>query len=127
MAKINVVKFFEFEAAHFLPNYDGCCKNIHGHTYKLQIGITGDINHVTGMVQDFSTLKQTVKKAIIDHLDHKMLNEITLNNFPHKNPTAENMVVWMKGILENTLACDIYLIRLYETSTSYAEWRKTCK
>ena len=51
--KITVVKEFTFDAAHYLPGYNGKCNRPHGHTYRLQVGIEGEPDHSTGMVIDF--------------------------------------------------------------------------
>ncbi len=150
---IEVVKEFTFDSAHFLPKYEGNCKNVHGHTYRLIIGIKGKINPETGMVVDFKELKDIVKRLVIDELDHKMLNDIKVENekhpFPADNPTAENMVEWIVDILFDIIPQEkkhessktwqwlpqnsvgglyanknrLSFVRLYETPTSYAEWR----
>jgi len=124
---ITVVKEFKFEAAHHLPGYDGLCANLHGHSYRLLAGVSGEINPNTGMVLDFKTLKKVVQ-PIIDLLDHSYLNKVDKDNFPCEMPTAENMVIWivetlLNSVLEDELNVDLELIRLYETDTSYAEWR----
>lgn len=135
---ITIVKEFTFDAAHQLPNYNGKCSNLHGHTYKLQVGITGKV--IDGMVFDFAELKNFVKDDIIEFLDHKYLNELSQDKFPHRNPTAENMVMWISKVLMETLeamkeksgfrygtkmnpAIKLDFVRLWETPTSYAEWR----
>ena len=133
--KIEVVKRFTFEAAHFLPEYKGACANMHGHTYVLDVGIKGEIDPKTGMVMDFTALKQMVKVYILDELDHKLLNEVYSHNFPYGRPTAENMVVWILKRLKSYMrsyklfygSSDISFIRLYETQNSYAEWRSNEK
>ena len=163
---ITVIKQFTFDAAHRLPNHKGKCKQMHGHTYKLEIGVTGNIQPATGMVVDFGDLKKIIQKQVIDLLDHQLLNEVgeggdcptvlekerlmdhqllnevweggdcptvlekeRLNNnpFPNYLPTAENMVEWIRYQLIamiNTTDKQLTFIRLWETPTSYAEWRK---
>lgn len=136
---IMVVKEFQFDAAHFLPNHPGKCKGFHGHTYKLQIGVSGEVNSETGMVVDFADLKEMVDESIIEHLDHKLLNSVgsfigdpePLKSFPNRMPTAEMMVSWIATTLYNLFLqiwegkIQLHLVRLYETPTSYAEWRAT--
>ena len=121
-----VVKEFKFEAAHYLPGYDGPCGQMHGHSYKLQVGIVGIINSENGMVTDFGKLKETVDVLLIQHLDHTCLNEITLYlGFPTAMPTAENMVVWMAGRLSAPFQKDgvqLEFLKLWETDTSFAMW-----
>ena len=117
-----ITKEFEFAAAHNLPNHEGLCKNLHGHNYKLQVTISGDIQKIgsaSGMIMDFGDLKKIVKKHILDILDHSNLN-ITFDN-----PTAEVMVKWIGIKLISVLPVwvKIYEIKLWETSTSFATWK----
>lgn len=122
---ITAVKEFVFDSAHFLPYHEGNCRNLHGHTYRLQVGVRGPVNPKTGMVVDFALIKWVVKHSIIDEMDHGYLNEIDFKNFPKENPTAENMVKWIRDVLleELKVPAELCFIRLYETPTSYAEWR----
>lgn len=122
--EIMVVKEFTFDSAHFLPFHEGKCKNVHGHTYKLQIGITAEPNE-NGIVMDFGDLKKVITKIIIEEMDHQFLNsKETENGFPAKNPTAENMVKWIVETVKVFAKETLSFVRLYETPTSYAEWRK---
>lgn len=143
MAKIRVTKEFAFEAAHALWNYDGKCKNIHGHSYRLFITVAGepiadDNNPKLGMVIDFGDLKRIVNKHIISVYDHALIlnekapvDELLKNSqmFERKvvvnyQPTCENMVIGFADILSDKLPdnVELYGIKLYETATSYAEW-----
>lgn len=138
-SRIMVVKRFTFEAAHFLPDYEGQCQHLHGHSYILQVGLSGKVDERgSGMVLDFSLLKQVVR-PIVSTLDHGYLNDIKYLDFPNHRPTAEMMILWMKDVIESNLTplfCNIdvdtweqqdiqvELIRLYETETSFAEWRR---
>ncbi len=132
--EITVVKEFTFDAAHKLPSHPGKCKNLHGHTYRLQVGVKGPIDPETGMVVDFATVKEIVESTIVNALDHGYLNEMDrdedyFNDFQKWNPTAELMVAWMVHALINFFneqwegIVKLALVRLYETPTSYAEWR----
>ena len=125
---IMVVKEFTFDSAHYLPNYDGPCSRLHGHTYRLQIGIKGGTDSKSGMVMDFVELKRIVRDYL-DVLDHHCLNEVTSFDFPYQNPTAERMVTWLSLCLLHHFVDpempNLEFIRLYETPTSYAEWRKS--
>ncbi len=84
---IRLTKIFNFEMAHALFGYDGPCKNIHGHSYQLEVTIGGmpepdSSNPKYGMVMDFSDLKAIVKEQIVDRLDHALL----LNGYsPHRD------------------------------------------
>ena len=78
MSKIRVTKEFDFEMAHALWNYDGACKNIHGHSYKLFVTLSGvpitDRNDPKfGMVLDFKDLKRMIKGPVVDFLDHSLV------------------------------------------------------
>lgn len=136
--EITVVKEFTFEAAHFLPGHPGKCANLHGHSYRLQVGVRGKVDSTTGMVMDFGKLKRLVEEIIVDHLDHRCLNVLEqdgegavphLPNFPRRHPTAELMVEWIVGSLNDFFMRKwegliiLTFVRLYETTTSYAEWR----
>jgi len=117
---MEVTKIFTFDAAHNLPNYVGPCKNMHGHTYKLEITVRGDIDFKTGMVVDFSNLNRVVRDEVITVLDHKLLNEVEYN------PTAEHLCLWILDRLKHNFQKNKYVvskIRLWETPTSYATWR----
>ncbi len=127
--QITVVKEFTFDAAHRLPTHPGKCRNMHGHTYKLQIGVTGAPDD-SGLVIDFAYIKDLINTKIIAMLDHRYLNDVPFAHFPAQHPTAENMVLWMRDILATTWPGpasipELTFIRLYETPTSYAEWRKS--
>lgn len=119
---ILITKIFKFDAAHTLPQYDGKCRNLHGHAYKLEVTVAGSIQRGNsseyGMIMDFSRLKEIVKEHVIDKLDHSYLNDI-----PGLYPTAELMLEW---ICEQLHSCrlNIVRVRLRETDTSYVEWRK---
>ena len=127
--------------AHALFGYDGLCKNIHGHSYRLWVTIIGKVleeqNHVkNGMVLDFSLLKKIVKPEIVDKYDHSLV----LNaNSPHANidlssfekvfllpyqPTSENLVYDFVQVIKEKLPnnVDLHKVILSETANSYAEW-----
>ena len=144
MSKIRITKQFNFETGHALYGYDGKCKNVHGHSYKLSVTVIGepitDTNNVKyGMVIDFSDLKKIVKEDIVDVFDHAtVFNQNTphvelakeLQNRGHHvilvdyQPTSENMVVDFAKKIIARLPQDIQLhsLRLQETESSFAEW-----
>jgi len=123
-----VTKEFTFEAAHHLPGYDGPCKYTHGHSYKLQVSVEGPINPTTGMIVDFRDLKEIVKTNVLHTLDHNDLNTLLARDFPNHMPTAENVLSWIVSRLKNCFGPSsverLVAVRLWETSTSYAEWRE---
>lgn len=122
--RVMVSKEFTFDAAHHLHCYEGKCKNLHGHTYKVIFGISGFANDI-GIVIDFGDIKEIWKEKIEVHLDHRYLND----TLPNMNTTAENMVVWIFEKMEEALQshsqeCQVEFIKLYETPTSFAEVRR---
>lgn len=144
MTKIRITKKFEFEAGHALFGYDGKCKNLHGHSYKLWVTVMGTpIDQIgavkNGMVIDFSDLKKIVKEEIIEPFDHAVFfNALS----PHKEiaqeliekghqvilvnyqPTSENLITDFAQRIKQKLPQGIALhsLRLQETESSYAEW-----
>lgn len=78
----------EIASAHFLRGYPGKCKDIHGHTWKIDVYLAGEKLDALGMLQDFAVLKVKLKD-FLDTLDHKNLNELSM--FAQENPTAENI------------------------------------
>lgn len=120
--KVSVTKRFTFEASHNLIDYDGPCSNLHGHSYKLYVTVSGYVDTVSNnitdcMVIDFKDIKSIVKREVVDKLDHTYLNEV------FTQPTAEVMAVLIFQTLENAFPkdCTLEKIRLYETEDSYAE------
>ena len=78
MPKIRVTKRFHFEMAHTLYEYDGLCRNIHGHSYNLDVTISGEPRNEPGhpkdgMVLDFGELKNIVKTQIVNRFDHALM------------------------------------------------------
>jgi len=114
-----VAKSIEFDAAHFLPGYKGKCSSLHGHRWRVEIGVEGRLDPTTGMVIDFTLLKDFLNTYIMDNLDHSLLNDKL------DNPTAENLVVLINSYYLSwrcKFASDIKLkwIKVWETEDSYA-------
>ena len=144
MSNIRITKQFSFETGHALYGYDGKCKNVHGHSYKLSVTVIGkpitDTSNVKyGMVIDFSDLKKIVKEEIVDLFDHatvfnkntphiELANELKSRGhhviLVEYQPTSENMVTDFAQKIKNRLPHDIQLhsLKLQETDTSFAEW-----
>lgn len=144
MNTIRITKQFSFETGHALYGYDGKCRNVHGHSYKLSVTVIGspitDPKDVKlGMVIDFGDLKKIVKEEIVDRFDHATVFN---QNTPHKElakelsdrghdvilvdyqPTSENMVIDFSVKIQKRLPSHIKLfaLKLQETESSYAEW-----
>jgi 6-pyruvoyltetrahydropterin/6-carboxytetrahydropterin synthase len=140
---IRVTKEFPFEMAHVLWNYDGPCKNVHGHSYRLFVTLSGQPadnpdNPKNGMVIDFTDLKSIVRKQIINIFDHsvvlsknmdkektdmfsKMFGNTVLVGY---QPTCENLVADFAERIAPHLPAGVKLhsLKLFETATSFAEW-----
>lgn len=144
MGNIRITKLFSFETGHALYGYDGKCKNVHGHSYKLSVTVFGkpisdNTNVKFGMVIDFSDLKKIVKEEIVNVFDHATVFN---KNTPHVElakelkdrghnvllvdyqPTSEMMVIDFAEKIKTRLPKTIQLhsLKLQETESSYAEW-----
>ena len=142
--KVRVTKQFKFETGHALYGHDGLCKNVHGHSYKLDVTIIGkpivDMKNVkNGMVIDFGDLKTIVNPEIIEPFDHATVLNV---NSPHVEiademeirghkiirvgyqPTCEMMILDFAGRLTAKLPNHLllYSLKLRETDTAFAEW-----
>ena len=144
MKSIRITKQFSFETAHALHGYDGKCKNIHGHSYKLFVTVLGTpildpLDPKYGMVMDFGDLKNIVKEEIVDVFDHATIfNKNTpyldlgeqLTQLGHHillldyQPTTEMMVIDFAQKISKRLPENIQLhsLKLRETESSFAEW-----
>lgn len=140
---IRVTREFTFEMAHVLRNYDGPCRNVHGHSYRLFVTLSGTPlddgkNPKNGMVIDFTLLKDIVMRKIINEFDHSVVisrdfdrdkSEMASKIFGNTvvvgyQPTCENLVADFAGRLKPELPSGVKLhsLKLYETAKSYAEW-----
>ena len=144
MSNIRITKQFSFETGHALYGYDGKCKNVHGHSYHLDVTVIGqpisDSTHVKfGMVIDFSDLKKIVKEEIVTVFDHATVFN---KNIPHVElanelasrghdvilvgyqPTSEMMVIDFAEKIKKRLpeTIKLHALKLQETTTSFAEW-----
>ncbi|WP_041667644.1 6-carboxytetrahydropterin synthase QueD [Acetohalobium arabaticum] len=148
MSQVSVTKSFSWDMAHMLAGHEDQCKNLHGHTYKLEVEVTSKSGKLQaagasqGMIIDFKDLKQVVTEEIVAPLDHAFLywakspDEVehqlaaTLQDADRKvvsvdfRPTAENMANYFWEILQNNftkLDIEVVSVKVWETPTSYAE------
>lgn len=130
--------------AHALEGYDGLCRHIHGHSYKMFITIAGEpcddpTNPKYGMVMDFTELKSIVNALIVDRYDHALVMRATPEGSPlvrlmqgkwsriettPYQPTCENMIIDFVNKLKKALPARVELVelKLYETEKSSATW-----
>ncbi len=107
-------KEFVFDSAHFLPNVppEHKCRRLHGHTYRVVVGVSGEINEKMGWLVDFGDVKRVVS-PIIERLDHQLLNSIP----GLENPTAENIAMYIYDAVKKDID-SVDFIKIYETPTS---------
>ncbi|MBN6067042.1 6-carboxytetrahydropterin synthase QueD [Aggregatibacter actinomycetemcomitans] len=136
-----VSKEFSFDMAHLLDGHDGKCQNLHGHTYKLQVEVRGDLYQEgakQGMVIDFSDLKKTVNHAILEPMDHAFIYDQTsereskiaalLQQLDSKTfgvpfrTTAEQLAQFIFNQLKYQENLPVSAVRLWETPTSFCEY-----
>lgn len=125
--RVAISKVFTFDAAHHMHNYQGKCISLHGHTYRLEVTISGYPDE-NGMSIDFGTIKQIYEERIKEKVDHRYLNE----QLPPMNTTVENVLVWLweqidgslqeKGLKEKGFR--IEELKLYETPNSYGTLKR---
>jgi 6-pyruvoyltetrahydropterin/6-carboxytetrahydropterin synthase len=139
---IRVTRRFTFDMAHALHGYDGLCANIHGHTYSLDVTVSGNVinrpcDPKNGMVMDFKDLKNIVVLKVISVFDHALLlfekaprlapvpgmDPAKIIYTPYQ-PTCENLLLHIVQILRGSLPAEVRLhsVRLQETPNSLAEW-----
>jgi 6-pyruvoyltetrahydropterin/6-carboxytetrahydropterin synthase len=104
---------FTFEAAHRLPWHTGKCRNLHGHSYRLDVTVAGPLDG-NGVVIDFDELREIVDRTVIAAWDHHDLNEVL------DNPTAELLAHRAWAILSDA-GVQLASLRLWETETSSVE------
>lgn len=144
MAVIRLTKEFSFEAAHALAGYDGPCREIHGHSYRLFVTVKGRpssdcADPKCGMVMDFGVLKRIVTEEIVARFDHALvlrasevfgeLGQVLATRFDNivavdYQPTCENMLADFAARLRARMpeGVELHALRLHETATSFAEW-----
>jgi len=139
-----VVKHLTFDAAHYLVNknlskeeniktFHKCClykeegvEEPHGHTYHLEVAVTGFISEETGYVIDFKDLKLILKEGVIENLDHRLINNITWFKENNKLATVENILHYVWEEIQSKIdsirpnKAWLYEIKMYETPTSFA-------
>ena len=116
-----VTRTFSFEAAHQLDWHSGACKNLHGHSYRLEVTVSGPLTN-DGIVIDFADLSALVQREVIDRVDHRNLN-VDVEFMRGVNPTAENIVVACWRVLErHVMPGRLRRLRLWETENNYVEY-----
>ena len=121
---VEIFRSFHFEAAHYLPHFpEGHkCRRLHGHSFRLEIGIAGKPDPYSGAVMDFGEIKKRVS-PVVETLDHFLINDVgdRLGNAKHaellRNPTSENLALWFAHTLKPILP-GLSTVVIHETCTS---------
>ena len=141
MSIIRITREFSFEGAHALGGYDGKCCHIHGHSYRMEVTVTGEPvadedSPKKGMVIDFTDLKKIVGENIIDKFDHalvmrhdaplaeeiqKIYGNVVVVDF---QPTSEMLATYFSDVISGLLpkGVKLFSIKLWETEKSCAAW-----
>lgn len=149
MSRIQLVKELRWEMAHRLPFYQGLCGRIHGHSYRAQVIITGELRSATGMIMDFKDVKRILGGWIDENWDHRLMlatsdplvknkpllealgeeaKDIVVVPFP---PTAEFLAAHLgeakfPQILSRWAGFEklqVTGVNIWETASACAEWR----
>lgn len=140
---ISITKIFRFETAHAIHQYQGSCRNIHGHSYELHVTVKakepadGYVKGL-GIIFDFKELKTIVQSNVVKTLDHKLLlSKAYLDSKQHdflpeelvvfeEEPTAENILIFARDQIQSALPeyIELHSLKLWETRDSYAEWSR---
>jgi 6-pyruvoyltetrahydropterin/6-carboxytetrahydropterin synthase len=120
-----IYKEFRFEAAHRLPNYDGKCNRLHGHSWVGRVYVKGErtIEHGSqqGMLIDYAKISDYIQPLLDDYLDHYYLNE----TMKLENPTSELISKWIFEKLEAAQLPGLYAVEIRETCTSGCTYKKS--
>lgn len=111
---MEIYKAFTIEAAHRLPNLpdEHKCSRLHGHSFRIEIHVSGDVNQTTGWVIDFADISAAFK-PLFEQLDHYYLNDIE----GLENPTSENLAKWVWDKLKDELP-QLSSVVIQETCTA---------
>ena len=134
---LTITKSVRFDAAHVLTNHSGLCKNLHGHTYRVDVSVRQAENDSSDMVMDFKDVKHICEDTVLSKFDHAFIYDetspgeseiaaVVVKNgmraaaLPFRS-TAENLAKWIFDILKERISC-IHSVRVYETADSCAEY-----
>jgi len=107
---MKVTKEFVFDAAHYLPKYEGKCERLHGHTWKLHVTVEAPLG-AEGLAFDFVKLKNLTMDRVVSRLDHQVVNDVVAN------PSAELIALWVWHQLHDL---PLHSVTVWETPTSFA-------
>lgn len=108
-----------FSSAHHLLNYEGKCENLHGHNWKVEITVAGEVLDKSGMLVDFKILKSELVE-VLEKLDHKDLN--TIEDLKGISPSSENIAKYIFYKLNETLP-QLKQVAVWETERAKAVYK----
>lgn len=116
----------DFSAAHLLQHYEGKCANLHGHTWLVEVTVSGTTLDRAGMLVDFGVLKKMLA-GILQNYDHTCLNQAA--DFKQQNPTAENIARQVfrhmaAGLAGSELDVRVCQVRVWESPDAAATYRE---
>lgn len=116
-----ISKMYSFEAAHMLPRHPGKCRNMHGHSWRVEVVVTGSVNPDTGFVLDYDQLDQWVE-PIIERFDHQLLNCYV--QYPSSENIAKHIAYLMFGSISTWIRFKYMhlTVRVSETQKCWAEY-----
>ena len=134
---LTITKSVKFDAAHVLTNHKGLCKNLHGHTYRVDVSVRRTKDDGPDMVMDFKDVKRICEETVLATFDHAFIydetsageseiaavvkkNGMRTAALPFRS-TAENLARWIFGALKDRIA-GLYAVKVYETADSCAEY-----
>ncbi len=115
---MRITQAFQFEAAHWLPLVPVThkCSRMHGHSYRAEVTLAGPVRE-DGMVVDFFDIEADMA-AILDALDHRLLNDV----YGLNNPTAENIARWIYRRIHVPAGVTVHSVKVFETPNCWAEY-----
>lgn len=137
MQKVYLTKEFEFEAAHQLRDYQGSCKNLHGHSYVVEVQLSGYVDVPSddlskNMLMDFKSIKSLLLEHCLKRYDHSFLNESMCKEGSsecyYAHPTAEFMAVDFFSTIKQQMESlypqiTLESVKVWETKDSCAEYK----
>ena len=134
---LTITKSVKFDAAHVLTNHKGLCKNLHGHTYRVDVSVRQAADDCADMVMDFKDVKRICEETVLSRFDHAFIydetsaaeSEIAAVVVKHGmraaalpfRSTAENLAQWIFNALKMRID-GLHAVRVYETADSCAEY-----
>ncbi|MCD4650451.1 MAG: 6-carboxytetrahydropterin synthase QueD [Candidatus Cloacimonetes bacterium] len=124
MYQLNI--WSHFAGAHKLIGYNGACRNLHGHNWKIRLAVLCEKTNDIGLTLDFKTIKKTMAD-VLDELDHSYLND--LKPFQNENPTSENIAKYLFETFSgwiNDDNCQVKEVEVFESeNASVTYWEQT--